>query len=226
MTLSQIAELFNKEKYNVCKSLKELDASLLKDIEIIEDFKGGVTEAYIPERPALMLVTGFTGEKADRLRLACVDAFIAVRDLQTKAASNPLAIAAASGDMVAFAQLFLETTKAKAEAERLARYSQRALATSQQNTAGQTRKTHKLENQLAQRERKISLVQWFAVQGIFPRKHINCYTAKVKELLIGEGFEPEKILLEGDKYPNNVWPKYAFDDNADRIRNIVAVVEG
>lgn len=82
MTLSQIASLFGKEKFNVAKSLEILDASLLKDVEVLKDNRGYTIEAYLPERAALMLVTGFTGEKAAKIRLACVDAFIKIRQIK------------------------------------------------------------------------------------------------------------------------------------------------
>lgn len=128
MMLSQIADLFDKRETDVRKSLESLDGELLHHVEFIRDSRGYISEAYIPERPALMLVTGFTGEKAAKVRLACVDAFLSIRDLKAKAAANPLAVTMANfgnDPMAAYAMIAemaqrgMEETRKRLEAERL-----------------------------------------------------------------------------------------------------------
>lgn len=149
-----------------------------------------------------------------------------MRDLQAKAASNPLAVAISqinSDPMAAYSAIeqvlakAKEETQKRLEAERLAAYSQAALTSSQANTRQQTKLVHDLEAKLAQRDRKLSVRQWLSISGC---GHVKS-TTKIVELLEALGFEAEKLIIGDDKWPSKVFPKYAFDDNADRIKAII-----
>lgn len=232
LTLHEVAQSldieFKEAKRVLEKNLSDYTAVEFSTQQEIQEVTGHsynrtVNSYYLTIEDAKFFVAGYNNETGKAYRRYLIDCERQMKAIQAKAQSNPLALAAASGDMVAFAQLFLETTKAKVEAERLALYSQRALASSQQNTAEQTRKLHNVEAELAQRNLKISVQQFFAMAKIKAQKNPGVYTRRIRETLEGHGIKAEKVFLRAeDRGETYVWPKYVLQDNHDRI---VAIVE-
>ena len=105
----------------------------------------------------------------------------------------------------------------------IAAYSQKALTSSQQNNATQTRKVHALEAELMQLNRMVSVSQWLII-----RRHkmsgveARFLTRDVREMVTSQGHLPIKQVVGTDKYESWTFKLSWLDENTDRIAAIAA----
>ena len=120
-----VAEKFGKEHYHVMEAIEELIKNMTQPIENIRNPKNGVSDYFIPdeysvegqtrtykqylitEKGAMLLIMGFTGEKAFAIKTKFIDEFARMKNI----INNPADVIAECGSPEALVAYSVQMTK-------------------------------------------------------------------------------------------------------------------
>lgn len=120
-----VAEKFGKEHYHVMEAIEELIKNMAQPIENIRNPKNGVSDYFIPdeyevegqtrtykqylitEKGAMLLIMGFTGEKAFAIKTKFIDEFARMKNI----INNPADVIAECGSPEALVAYSVQMTK-------------------------------------------------------------------------------------------------------------------